>query len=263
MTQLFSVTVAPNGARRNKKDHPALPLTAEEIANTAKACFDVGASAIHLHVRNKDGGHSLDAGRYLEAMAAVSDAAPKMRIQITTESAGIYDVATQYACLKNVRPAAASVSVKEMARDTEMAGSVYSFADEAEIDVQHILYSPEDVAQLKRWMSEGVISDRMNSVIFVLGRYEPAVLAKPSDLYQFLAATEGMDLKWAICAFGRNELVCARAALQRGGDIRIGFENNIELPDGRLARDNTETVTLAVAEGRSLGLCPAPSKKAA
>jgi len=262
MTQSFSVTVAPNGARRSKKDHPALPLTLEEIAATAKACFDAGASAIHLHVRDEDGVHSLDAGRYRDAMAAVSDAAPDMQIQITTESAGVYDVATQQACLRNVLPAAASVSIREMARDAGIAKNVYSFADEARIVVQHILYSPRDVTQLKRWMSEGVVPSRMNSVIFVLGRYQPAVLAKPSDLFPFLAATEGMDLNWAICAFGRNELACAYAALQRGGNIRIGFENNIELPDGTLARDNTETITLAVAEGRSLGLCPASSKKA-
>jgi len=39
----------------------------------------------------------------------------------------------------------------------------------------------------------------------------------------------------------------AKAALQMGGNIRIGFENNILLPDGSPAKDNEQTVALAAA----------------
>ncbi|NBB83711.1 MAG: hypothetical protein GVY28_09935, partial [Alphaproteobacteria bacterium] len=61
--------VAPNGARKTKADHPALPIGPAELAATAVACRDAGAAAIHLHVRDEAGGHSLDAGRYREAIA--------------------------------------------------------------------------------------------------------------------------------------------------------------------------------------------------
>ena len=38
MTGLPSLMVAPNGARRSKSDHPALPVTLPEIVATARAC---------------------------------------------------------------------------------------------------------------------------------------------------------------------------------------------------------------------------------
>lgn len=38
-----SITVAPNGARRIKSDHRAIPLSPAEIAAEARACRDVGA----------------------------------------------------------------------------------------------------------------------------------------------------------------------------------------------------------------------------
>src|SRR5579863_3077605 len=63
------VTVAPNGGRKTKADHPALPLTADELARTAAECLERGASMIHLHVRDKDGGHSLDPEAYRSVIA--------------------------------------------------------------------------------------------------------------------------------------------------------------------------------------------------
>ena len=53
--KLPKLMVAPNGARRIKKDHPAVPLTINETVETAKACYKEGAEAIHLHVRDENG----------------------------------------------------------------------------------------------------------------------------------------------------------------------------------------------------------------
>jgi len=254
MVRPFSVMVAPNGARRRQSDHAALPMTSEDLAVTAKACNDAGASAIHLHVRDAEGNHSLDAGRYRDAMAAVSDHAPAMDIQVTTEAAGVFDVPAQYACLQQVLPDAASVSIREMARDVDTARRLYAFAAEAGIGLQHILYSVQDVENLRDWMGQGIIPKHMTSAIFVLGQYAPPVLAQPDDLLPFLKAACDMNLDWSVCGFGQHELACAHAALTRGGNVRVGFENNTQMPDGTTARDNAALVALAVQEGLKLGL---------
>ncbi|MGH6903418.1 MAG: 3-keto-5-aminohexanoate cleavage protein [Geminicoccaceae bacterium] len=68
MTPLV-VTVAPNGARRTKTDHPDLPITPAEIARDAAWCADAGASVLHLHVRAGDGRHSLDPDLLAETAA--------------------------------------------------------------------------------------------------------------------------------------------------------------------------------------------------
>ncbi|KIC12642.1 aminotransferase class-III [Leisingera sp. ANG-M1] len=245
--------VAPNGARRTRGDHAQLPVTPEQTAQTAAACFAAGAQALHLHVRDDAGRHSLEAGRYREALDAVRESAPGMAVQITTESAGIYDVAAQLACLEALRPAAASVSVREMARDPQLAARAYALSAEAGTQVQHILYGSDCIAQLSAWYQDGTVPGAMRDAIFVLGKYTPPVLAQPDGLAAFRDATAEMRLNWTVCAFGRHEHACLLAAVAAGGDVRIGFENNIETPEGGLLADNAASVAAFVQAAKAQG----------
>lgn len=249
----YSLMVAPNGARRGRGDHPQLPVTAQQTAETAAACFAAGAHALHLHVRDDEGRHSLDAGRYREALDAVRESAPAMAVQITTESAGFYDVAAQFACLKALRPAAASVSVREMARDADLAARAYALCAEAGTQVQHILYGPDCISQLRTWYQDGTVPGAMRDAIFVLGAYNPPVLARPEGLSVFQDAVADLHLNWAVCAFGQHEQACLLAAVAAGGDARIGFENNIETPQGGLLADNAASVAAFVQAAKVQG----------
>jgi len=250
MDYLPTIMVAPNGARRTKADHPALPMSVSELAATAAACMAAGADAIHLHVRDDDGRHSLDVGRYRDAMAAVGEAAPDMAIQITTESAGRYDVAEQYALLDSLRPAWASLSVREMARDPAIAIRTYLCAKEAGIRIQHILYSPSCVDQLQCWVSEGVISEAHTDVLFVLGKYAQSGESRPLEIEPLQTLAAENQWSWTICAFGRYEHDCLVEALRRGGRARVGFENNLYASDGTLLPDNSTSVAMLQAAYR-------------
>ena len=73
MSTPFVVMCAPNGARRTKDDHPALPLTPAEIAAEAERCADAGAALLHLHVRDTAGRHSLSPELYREAIKLGAD----------------------------------------------------------------------------------------------------------------------------------------------------------------------------------------------
>lgn len=236
------VMVAPNGARRGKADHPALPVTMEDILSTASACFAAGADGLHLHVRDDEGLHSLDAGRYRETLDELVQIVPGMRLQITTESGGRFDVAQQLQCLREVKPSWASVSVREIARSPELADTVYGTMAENGTEVQHILYDPKDAEQLRQWQAEGIVRAHQTSVIFVLGKYTPPVAAVPSDLNAHL---EGHDatVPWMVCAFGAHEHDCLLEAARRGGDLRVGFENNLEDNSNGMFDDNAQSVT--------------------
>lgn len=249
----YQITVAPNGARRQKSDHPMLPITPQELAETAQQCWAAGASAVHLHVRDAAGGHALDAGRYRSAMAAVRAAAPKMAIQITTESAGIFTPQEQLACLSALRPEAASVAVREMAQAPSIAARAYALCAEAGTQVQHILYTPNCIAQLQAWYEAAVVPADMRDVIFVLGKYAPKTVAQPHDLRRFVDLTEGMQLNWSVCAFGQREQSCLLAAIAAGGNVRIGFENNIETPAGGMLADNAASVAALVRAASAAG----------
>jgi uncharacterized protein (DUF849 family) len=262
------VAVAPNGARRGKADHPALPVTATEIAATAAACRDAGASLLHLHVRDRAAAHTLDVDAYRTAIAAVREAVgDDLIIQATSEAIGRYDAAAQMAMVRALRPEAVSLAVRELIPDPAAEATTADFLawlDRERIRAQYILYSDAEVRRFADLHRRGIIPDAHPLVLFVLGRYGPADASRPRDLLPFLAAWDaaGAPGLWGACAFGAGEGACAVAAAALGGHPRVGFENNLLLADGRTAADNAALVRQLVDALPVLGLRPASAVEA-
>ncbi|MDD3869109.1 MAG: 3-keto-5-aminohexanoate cleavage protein, partial [Candidatus Cloacimonetes bacterium] len=78
------LTAAITGAETTRSDQPNLPITPEEQAKEAKACFEAGARVIHLHIREDDGSPSQRLERFQEAISAIRKAVPEIIIQIST-----------------------------------------------------------------------------------------------------------------------------------------------------------------------------------
>jgi len=250
------LTVAPNGARRGYGDHPALPITPDEIGRCAAACADAGAAMIHLHVRDRDGGHTLDADTYRAAIDAVKrQAGERIIIQVTSEAVGMYAPAQQMAMVRAVRPEAVSLAVRELlpeGADERDVAKFFAWLTAERIMAQFILYSEEDVRRFDDLVTRGVVADSQRFVLFVLGRYSAGQQSSPNDVLPFVAANR-RGYTWAVCAFGRREAACVLAAAALGGHGRVGFENNVFLPDGDIAPDNAALVA-AVADGaRAMG----------
>lgn len=255
MSSFYDLMVAPNGARLGKADHPAIPITVSELSQTAAACAMAGATAIHLHVRDQAGRHSLDPDLYRHAVAAVAGRSA-IRVQISTEAAGRFDPKTQAQCLRQVRPADASVSIREMARDPVVFAQTYHAAQRAGTDIQHILYDPSDVTCLLRHYANGTIPETSRRAIFVLGGHGAGHHGQPDDLRPFLEAMGSDDLRWTACAFGPREQDCLLAALDLGGQVRLGFENNVHRPDGTVFPDNAASVAAFVSQAETRGFVP-------
>ncbi|NWK46335.1 3-keto-5-aminohexanoate cleavage protein [Ralstonia pickettii] len=252
VTQPIAIAVAPNGARKTHADHPALPITPDELAACARQCVDAGAAMLHLHVRRPDGTHSLEPGDYRPAIAAVRHAVgDALVIQITTEAVGIYTPEQQMASVRALQPEAISAALRELAPDGAHEAEAARFFGElaaARTAIQYILYSADDVVRYRDLRTRGVLPGTPHWVLFVLGRYSAGQRSDPTDLLPFLQAwADGGDLTarvpWAICAFGPREAECALTAALLGGHARLGFENNMALPDGSTAPDNAALVT--------------------
>ena len=251
LSPLPAIMIAPNGARKGKADHPALPITVEETVAAAKACMLAGADGIHAHVRDAEGKHILDAGLYKELLQELKKTTPDLYAQITTEAVGLYSPAEQRAVVEAVEPAAVSISVKEMLSEGETAEVKRFYHRQAEkgVAIQHILYSDEEVAFLSDLCQRGIIPSASLQLLFVLGRYTTGQVSSPNDLLPFMAAKQQLEdslkLKadWACCAFGADETNCLLKAENLGGKVRIGFENNMINKDGSLAKDNAERVS--------------------
>lgn len=246
MTPLPRLMVAPNGATKTRADHPALPVTIADIVACAQDCHAAGADGLHAHVRDAEGRHVLDAGLYSELLAELAGQVPAMQVQITTEAVGRYTPAEQRKLVETLRPRMVSVALREINAepDAALTRRFFAFCAEAGIAVQHILYDQTDVERLGALVADGTIPGGGLQVLHVLGRYAPGQVSTPDDLTAPLGRQKASGLipDWAICAFGAAETACLLAAIAQGGKARIGFENNLLMSDGRIARNNAERV---------------------
>lgn len=243
---LPEIMVAPNGARRGKQDHPALPVSIEEVVQATLASHQAGADGVHAHVRTIGGDHTLDVGLYRELIAEFENVMPGFYVQITTEAVGRYSPEQQRQVVRKLEPKAVSVSIAEMLSEGETAQTVefYQWAHNTKIALQHILYSLEDLNRLTGLVQREKIPDADLQCLFVLGRYAVNQQSEPKDVAELMAAlgaTE-LDVDCAFCAFGQAETDCLVAAKLAGAKARIGFENSIWHRDGSIALDNADRI---------------------
>ncbi|WP_375175138.1 3-keto-5-aminohexanoate cleavage protein [Pseudooceanicola sp.] len=250
--------VAPTGARRGKGDHPALPVTDDEIVETWRACAAAGADGLHLHIRDTDGQHLLDADHYRALLARLAPIAPGAYLQVTSEAAGRYSATEQQAMVRALRPDHVSVALREMVRDPAdwpEARAFYHWAAEAGVAIQHILYAPEEMRSFLAALSAGKVPGIHHQIQLVIGSYagDPPSFADLETHVALMAGAEGQSFDWMLCAFGPEETACLVQAARHGGKARVGFENSLHMADGRLARDNAERVAEVAAAVAEVG----------
>ena len=259
------LAVAPNGARKGRADHPRLPITPDELAQCAADCLAAGASMLHLHVRDADGRHSLEAAHYAAAIEAIrARVGDALVLQLTTEAGGRYGPREQMASAEALRPEAVSIAVRELFADAALQDQATRFLERLAARgtaVQYIVYSVADLERFKRLHAAGAIAQRVPQLLFVLGAYAEQRAGRPEELVALRAALPA-DWPWAVCAFGAAELRCVAAAALLGGHARVGFENNLLLPSGATAPDNAALVAAARDALAALGLRPATAAEA-
>ena len=247
--KLPKLMVAPNGARPMKKDHPKVPVTIPETVDTAKSCFAAGAGGIHFHMRDENGKHILDSGLCKEALNELQKQVPKMHLQVTTEAVGKYSPDKMRKLAFEVKPPGISIGIREMIPSRQPSPEdikVYKFLTENGTKIQHICYGPEDLDLLSDLIEKASLSKNDVWCMFVIGHYSGKV-SNPENIPPFLEKlkTHNLNADWAVCAFAKEEIACLKMAIKLGGKIRVGFENSILMPDGKIAPNNETKVKAA------------------
>lgn len=242
-----AIIVAPNGARKTKHDHPALPITADEVAAEVLACKNAGAAMAHVHARNAQGLHSLEIDDNIQVLETVKKAVGNsIIIQLTTEAVGQYQPEQQMALIRATMPEAASFALAELIPDDSylpVAETFFNWVSESGIIAQYILYSPEDLQRYFKLIKLGVLPAKNHHILLVLGRYHKQLKSTPQDLIPFLSNPMLInDSRWATCAFGPEEQKCLMSSLLMGGDVRVGFENNLFDSQGVMAKNNAQQI---------------------
>ncbi|MEM1376023.1 MAG: 3-keto-5-aminohexanoate cleavage protein [Pseudomonadota bacterium] len=256
-----TIMVAPNGARRTKADHPNLPITESEIVDAVEAAWDAGAHAAHIHVRDEGGRHVLDARRYLSLISALRRRCGDALItQITTEAVDRYAPSQQRALVREVKPEAVSIALRELFSKSDEQHENYEFlqwAYEKHIAIQWIIYDQAELKLIAAMINAGVVP-RDAQLLFVLGRYSVGQRSQASDLLPFLTAVQLLPAlaatRWTVCAFGQGETECLATAVAFGGNARVGFENSILNADGSVAQSNAERVNAIVQLADGMGV---------
>ena len=199
---------APNGAYKQTTDHPALPVTAEALARTAKQCLDAGAAMLHLHIRDSQGRHSLDVDGYRQAIAAVRSAVgQEMVLQVTSEAAKVYQSPAQIAMVRELRPEAVSVGLRELDQpEIGEAGlsDFFSWLADRRIMTQVILYDVKDVQRWQALRASGTIPDNAWSLLMCLGATASVRSRTRAIWCHFLPTTKDQSLGRCVPSVRQN-----------------------------------------------------------
>ncbi len=253
------ITAAICGAEVMKANNPAVPYTADELADEAARCFAEGARVIHLHVRHPDGSPTQDRDTFAAAIAAIRKRAPELILQVSTGGAvgmtveqrtGPLELAPDFCTLttgtcnfgdevfENTFPMITAIANKATAAGTRMEIEAFDagFVDNALL--------------LAR---KGVIPEPLH-FDFVLG--VPGAMTGTEDRLDFLRSTIPASATWMVAGVGRFEMPLARTAIARGGHVRVGLEDNLYASKGVLASGSWELVravaAMALEAGRPL-----------
>lgn len=231
-----------NGARA--ADTPGLPLTPDAVAGDARASRAAGAACLHIHPRDAMGRESLAPPDVAAHLSAVRTAVPGMAVGISTGDwilphAGRLEDMHGWTVL----PDYVSVNLEEADAPEVLAlmgrlGIGVELGLAAGADLDRLLSLPATL-----WHGAVRIMIEMNAG--TLDRAMPVARRILDRLRQ-----EAPDLPILLHGFDATAWDFVAAARDLGCDARIGLEDCLYLPDGRVAGNGA----LVAAAARTLGL---------
>lgn len=226
-----------NGAL-SKDDHPAVPVTARELARDAAACLAAGAGGFHVHPRDEDGNERLTAEVVDSVVATVRCAAPAP-IGVSTGNWIEPDLERRISMIERWQePDFASVNVSE-----EGAAGVMKALLVAGIGVEAGIWTVEDVGLLE---ATGLADKVMRVMVEPVDVLAADALALVSAVHRELDR-RGIDAPRLQHGDGESTWILLDDAVARGIATRIGLEDTLHEPDGRLTAGNAALVRAARA----------------
>jgi 3-keto-5-aminohexanoate cleavage enzyme len=266
------ITCSISGAIANREQCPAIPYTPEEYGAEARRIVDEGGVHIHIHARKPDGTPSYE----VEDFQAITDAiraevGDQAIINYSTGTIGV-PVAKRIEYLRACRPEVAALNMGSMnyakysrSRKQFVFNMVFEnpfgeiiellgAMNELGIKPEHECFDIGHVGSLEPLIDMGVLKTplHVDCVMGVLGGIPPTAR-------NLAAMVENIPVgsHWGVIGISREQWMLVSAALTLGGSIRVGLEDNLYLPDGRMASSNGELIAKARQMTEDVGRRPA------
>lgn len=263
-----AITCAVTGAIADRKQCSAIPYTPKEIAEESQRAYEAGATIAHIHARENDGKPSWRVPVFEEIREEIRKRCPIL-INFSTGGVGqTIQERTEY--LQTAPPDIAALNMGSMNY------AVYS-SKARKFHFDEVFANPfkDIIFALQRMKAKGVIPEMECFDTGHIANSEPLIdmglLAPPFHFSLILGVTGGIPatpqcLKfmseilpknsiWQVIGVSRDQWWLCEEALKLGGNIRVGLEDNLYLPDGKtMARGNGDLVAQAVKMVEKLGL---------
>ncbi|HEX5596163.1 MAG TPA: 3-keto-5-aminohexanoate cleavage protein [Micromonosporaceae bacterium] len=253
MTTGTLITVAPTGAEATKTDVPALPVTLDELVLTAKECAALGASVIHVHIRDDAARPTLDLGRLRETVAALRESTDLI-VQLSTGGA-VTDPESDRLAVLDAGPDMASCTMGTVNFGDDVFMNRWEFIVDLHTRMQERGVVPEyEIFDLGQLTSLQRLLDRHGlpagghvHVDFVMG--VPGGM--PGSIEALVACRQALrDLPegttFSATGIGRSTIPVLLASLSAGGHLRVGMEDTLTYAKGHPVESNMQLVARAV-----------------
>ena len=231
------IQVALNGSL-TKDDHPAVPVSADELAREATACKAAGAGAVHLHPRDQRGRERLDARVVNDVVTRVRHTCG-LRVGVSTGAWIEPDLERRLELISKWRtPDYASVNLSEEGADEVMAALA-----KAGIGIEAGVATVADAERFADLKG----SDGFGAVLRVLVEPADGAAAVVGEIHDALDAGAAAGVPRLQHGDGAAAWPLITDALARGLDIRVGLEDTRLGPDGERTEGN-EALVRAVTD---------------
>ena len=235
------ITVAPTGSVPRKKDTPHVPITPDEIAETAYLCEQEGASIIHVHCRDGNENPTSDYRVFKETVEKIRKRTHLVIMVSTSGVAGKSD--EERAQPLKTKPEMASLTtgslnfagrkpsivyVNTWETITFLAQRMFEANIKPEIEVFDVGFISQGIKLIKQGLAKE--SAHFQLVMGVDGGI-PATLDNLSHMRRQLPP----NATFCVAGIGKWQLNMTSAAIILGGHTRVGLEDNIYYAKGKLA----------------------------
>jgi 3-keto-5-aminohexanoate cleavage enzyme len=244
------ITVAPTGSVPRKIDTPYVPVTPDEIAETAYLCEQEGASVIHVHCRDENENPTSNYDVFKKTVERVRKRTHLIVMVSTSGIAAKFD--EERAQPLRTNPEMASLTTGSLNFAGRKPSTVY-------------INTWETITFLARKMLEKNIKPELEA--FDVGFISQGIkliengLVKPPAHFQLVMGVDGgvpaspenlihmrnqlpPNSTFVVAGISKHQLPMTTMAILMGGHVRVGLEDNIYLAKGKLAR-NEELVAQA------------------